>query len=109
MLKYIKQLAQVIAKQIGLMKEGDNAQAQELIDSTLTQLNVDEQFNLTNIPVQYHESIADLIKLKGQLNNDAELLNRAVTIYNNINREQQTFSMIRNEKINTIKSIITHL
>lgn len=99
-LKYVEQLANVIARALGLVGEGKKEEAIEIIDSTLKDINIEE------VPVGYFESVADLYKIKGELKEDIELLEKALMLYQKVDAETKTFSFERAQKITEIKQLL---
>lgn len=101
-LKYVEQLTKVIAEILQLKKDGKSALAIEKIDETLQGLKWNGLNDLNNISFDYLESVADLLMIKGEINNDDKLLQEALEILQHINKQSSTYSFERNNKIQAI-------
>ena len=108
-LRYVEQLAKVLAEIGGLKESGKNNQAIELIESTLKDLNINSNLNVNEVPKEYYESIADLLRLKGEINSDIELLKRAIGLYISVDEHTKTFSKDRVIKREETIALITQM
>jgi hypothetical protein len=101
-LKFIEQLAKVLAKIVGLKNEGNTTEAIKLIDVTLVDLKYND--DLKDIPKEYLESVADLLKVKGEIEKDLEVMRKAMLLYMQVDELSKTYSMDRNSKIEELKN-----
>lgn len=109
LLKYVEQLARVLAEIFDLKKNGKNAQAIQKIDDALQDLKLDDTVDISSVHEVYHESVADLLGYKGEMLQDKILLEKALEIYKKIDAEKLTYSMERARKMAQIKELILNI
>jgi len=128
LMRYFNQLGVVLAKLLGLKKNGQFEEANEVIDNTLSDfglkvsnyyLSIDKSALIREL-IETHKLSIDQIKALSELfyekaqieseignaQNSKDFYVRALEIYNYLTAEDKVYSLEREEKIKRIQSIL---